>query len=334
MDVVAPAPATSDDPRFPQRCEIEPLEETRFLFVDAFQLKRIEAGEKPAERAVFRKQHGVAKGSLTVVDGCPAPWRVGLWSGGPYDAWMRWSSDAPPDTSDLKDNTLGFAIKLFGVVGRSLATDDPVCRTADLVFQNSDVFFVDDAREMCSISTDDAAFEATHLRSSEILREMAKRETSLLATTYHSGHPYALGKAIVKYRLVPEIPDGGVPGTSANYLADDLRSRLGSQSHAFVLQAQAFVDSSVTPVDRATCRWEEHHAPFVDVARLDIPAQDMDGEGQATYGEALAFAPWRTLHENRPLGSIADARRLAYPSSAALRRSLNGQSMREPEQPR
>jgi len=110
--------------------------------------------------------------------------------------------------------------------------------------------------------------------------------------------------------------------------------RLRSRAQAFVLQLQAFVDASVTPIDRATVRWEERHSPFIDVARINIPAQDIGSEGQAAYGEALAFAPWRTLHENRPLGSIADARRLAYPSSAALRRSLNGQPMREPEKPR
>jgi hypothetical protein len=35
---------------------------------------------------------------------------------------------------------------------------------------------------------------------------------------------------------------------------------------------------------------------FVTVARLDIPAQEIDQAGQAAYGEGLAFSPWRTLH--------------------------------------
>jgi hypothetical protein len=90
----------------------------------------------------------------------------------------------------------------------------------------------------------------------------------------------------------------------------------------------------VTPIDRATERWEEAVSPFRTVARLEIPAQDITQAGQAAYGESLAFSPWRTLRENRPIGSIADARRIAYPASAAVRRSLNGQSMDEPGQPR
>lgn len=298
----AGAPAPAADARTQPRCETEPLEETRFLFIDSFQLKRIERGEKPAERAVFRKRHGVAKGLMTVAAGCPAALRVGLWSGGPYDAWMRWSSDAPPDTPDLMDNTLGFAIKLFGVAGRTLAADDPLGRTADLVLQNSDVFFVDDAREMCAISRDGPAFEATHLRSKEILDEMAKREASLLAATYHSGHPYAIGDFIVKFRLVPQAPDPGAPGTSANYLAEDLRSRLLSHNRAFLLQAQAFIDQSVTPVDRASVRWEERHAPFASHGSV----RQRDRRRRCRPGEAPLDCAFRARRFHR-VGAVPSA---------------------------
>jgi len=44
----------------------------------------------------------------------------------------------------------------------------------------------------------------------------------------------------------------------------------------------------VTPIDRATERWEEAISSFVTVARLDLPAQDIDQAGQAAYGEGLA----------------------------------------------
>jgi hypothetical protein len=176
----AASPAAPKAATLPPLCHVEPIEETRYLFVDQFQLVRINNGEKPAERAVFRKQHGVAKAKVAVVPQCPADFRVGIWAGGPYDAWIRWSSDAPPDTPDQKNNTLGFAIKLFGVSGRTLAGDDPTSTTADLLFQNSDIFFVDNVRQMCAISNDFDGFTANHKRSAQILQEMAKQETSLL----------------------------------------------------------------------------------------------------------------------------------------------------------
>jgi|SRR5579859_751755 len=328
---------SSSNPARPPACHIEPIEQTRYLFVDEFQLVRIqEKGEKPAERAVFRKQHGVAKSKLSVLQTCPAAFRVGLWAGGPYICWMRWSSDTPPSKPDQDNATLGLAIKMFGVAGRTLATDDPLATNADLLFQNSDIFFVDNVHEMCAISADDRAFEAKHKRSSIILQEMMKTEASVLTAAFSSCLPYALGDAIVKYRLVaaPPTDPNGSPGSTPNYLAEDLKRRLQGGAAAYLLEAQSFVDQSVTPIDRATERWDETIAPFVPIARIDIDAQDIDAAGQAAYGESLAFSPWRTLHENRPLGSIADARRVAYPSSAAVRRSLNGQPMQEPKDPR
>jgi hypothetical protein len=332
-----PTPAAAPPSKVPPHSAIEAIEDIRASFIDKFQKKRIEDGEKPAERAVFRKQHGVAKGTLTVVDTCPAKFRLGLWAGGPYDVWMRWSSDVPPNVPDQRNNTLGFALKLFGVTGPTLATDNPLASTADLIFQNSDIFFVDNAREMAAISSEEEAnaFTAVHSRSLSILDEMAKEERSLVAARYSSTLPYALGESIVKYRLVTAQPvQTDAPGPSPNYLAEDLKKRLKDGAVSFVLEAQPFVDDSVTPIDRATERWSETISAFVTVARLDIPAQDIDQPGQAPYGEGLAFSPWRTLYDNRPLGSIADARRIAYPASAAVRRSLNGQSMQEPERPR
>jgi hypothetical protein len=328
----APPPA----PKLPPNCQIEPIEDIRTSFIDKFQKVRIAQGEKPAERAVFRKQHGVAKGKLSAVDTCPAKFRAGLWAGGPYDVWMRWSSDVPPSKPDQDNNTIGFALKLFGVTGPTLATDNPLATNADLIFQNSDIFFVDNAREMCAISSDDSdAFLAVHMRSNLVLKEMAKLEKSLVSVRYSSCLPYALGNNIVKYRLIAAEPVQDVePGASHNYLAEDIKRRLQAGAISFLLEAQSFVDDSVTPIDRATERWEEKISPFVTVARLDIPAQDIGAAGQAAYGEGLAFSPWRTLHENRPLGSIADARRISYPASAAVRRSLNGQSMQEPDRPR
>jgi hypothetical protein len=327
----------ASDDKTPPHSVIEPIEDIRASFIDHFQRVRIARGEKPAERAVFRKQHGVAKGTISVLGDCPAEFRVGLWAAGPYTAWMRWSSDAPPDTPDQKNSTLGFALKLFGVAGPTLATDCPLAATADLIFQNSDIFFVDNAQEMAAISSDveGPGFSALHLRSTLILKEMERVERSVLTARYSSTLPYALGTRIVKYRLIAETPfEADPPGASPNYLAADLRRRLAAAPASFLVEAQSFVDDSVTPIDRATVRWKETLSPFCTVARLEIPAQDIEQSGQAAYGEGLAFSPWRTLYENRPLGSIADARRIAYPASATVRRSLNGQSMQEPDKPR
>src|SRR4029077_15825629 len=148
----------------------------------------------------------------------------------------------------------------------------------DLLFQNSDIFFVDNVHDMCAISDDDSAFEAKHKRTSMILQEMMKAESSVLTATFSSTMPYARGDAIVKYRLVgaPPTDPNGAPGSTPNYLAEDLKRRLQAGPAPYLLEAQSLVDQSVTPIDRATVRWEETIAPFVTIARIDIAAQDVD----------------------------------------------------------
>ena len=170
----------------PPACHIEPIEQTRFLFVEVSRWCASKKAKSPLSAPVFRKQHGIAKAKLSVLAICPAELRVGLWARGPYVAWARWSSDAPPSTPDQENSTLGFAVKLFGVQGRTLATDDPLATNADLLFQNSDIFFVDNVHEMCAISDDDKAFEANHKRTSLILEEMKKQEFSVLHTARFS----------------------------------------------------------------------------------------------------------------------------------------------------
>ena len=205
------APPQSPKATRPPACSIESIEQTRYLFVDAFQLVRIEKGEKPTERAVFRKQHGIAKATLSVLATCPTEFRVGLWADGPYVAWVRWSSDTSPSTADQENSTLGFAVKLFHVRGRTLATDDPLAMNADLLFQNSDVFFVDNVQEMCAISDDDLAFEANHKRSSLILEEMKKQESSVLTALF--SNTGGLGWTINTNWCDGNCPSSGSVGT-------------------------------------------------------------------------------------------------------------------------
>ena len=48
-------PAPPPEPKSPPSCLIEPIEDIRTSFIDKFEKVRIARGEKPAERAVFRK---------------------------------------------------------------------------------------------------------------------------------------------------------------------------------------------------------------------------------------------------------------------------------------
>lgn len=319
-------------------CQVSFREETRRLFVDVVQRHFIASGERPAPRPVFRKLHGIAKGTLRIDSEIPERFRQGLLSYREFTAWVRFSSDTSPDTADAARSTLGIGIKLFGLRCETLDTDDPNAGTADLIMQNHDRFFVDTGADFCAFS--DAALHgaidvylAEHPETKVVLDEMTKNESSVLSATYWSVLPYACGpEAIVKYRLRPMASSGQpAPGTDPNFLKTDLTNRLSSNDAVFEFAIQPFSTDAETPVDAATRRWQ---TPFVPVGTLVIERQDVNRAGQESYGDNLSINPWRTPIANRPLGSIADSRRITYRSSAHVRRTTNGVPAVEPGRPR
>lgn len=329
-------PSPSPDP-----CGADFAEHTRYLFVDVAQAGAIAVGRRPARRAVFRKLHGVVHGRLELNPARPSWTRQGLFICDTFACWGRLSSDVRPDADDADNGTIGFALKLFGAPTPSLASIDPGAPTADLIFQNHDVFFVDTGEDMCrftdlSLAGRGDEWDAAHPETPRILAEMAKHETSLRSATFWSVLPYACGPdRAVKYRLKGEAPlPAPSVGADPNRLATDLARALAKGDATFAFDIQTAKPSVSLPVDRATVRWEEAVAPWTSLGRLVLPRQDVAAEGQATYGETLTFSPWRTPEANRPLGSIAQSRRLAYPSSAAQRHRVNGDPDAEPHAPR
>ncbi len=321
-------------------CDRDFAGHTRHMFVEEGQQHDIDTGARPARRAVFRKVHGIASGRLALDAGRPAWTRQGIFAADLYSCWLRFSSDVAPDASDAGNGTIGIGIKLFGVTGPTLAAIDSNAPTADLLLQNHDVFFVDTGQDMCAftlLATQGRAAEwyATHPETNRILTEMLKREDSLLTTMFWSTLPYACGSATVKYRLLPaQSGPSRAPDTDGNRLRNDLRVRLVESAADFPFELQRPREGVTLDTDRATVRWNESDAPFTRIGTLTIDRQDVTVEGQDAYGDNLAFSPWRVPEANRPLGTIAESRRVTYPASAALRQRVNGIPEAEPHAPR
>jgi hypothetical protein len=326
-------------------CDKDPIAGLKAMFVDVVQRGRMARGQCPVQRPVFLKAHGVARATLSILRDLPEGLRIGVFAEEKsFDAWVRFSSDTVPSQPDLK-TTVGFAIKLFGINGEKLLPDEPHAPTHDFILQNHDVFFVDDAREMCrftqaSLAGNDAVYKKEHPITQQILHEMEKEVQSVLTTSYWSVLPYRFGdKMHVKYKLAPIDPPEpgdaeGISTAGATYLHEDLKRRLSSCSASFRFLIQLQTDPETMPLDRATIRWDEKASPPVPIATLTIHRQDIDARGQANYGENLAFHPWNVLDEHAPVGSIAEARKIVYSASSHLRRDANGIPTGEPAEAR
>ena len=295
---------------------------------------------EPVGRAAFYKTHGCASATFTVDPDLPSDLRVGVFAGSSYDALVRFASDPSKDTSDLAGNTVGMAIKLFGIAGTKLLDGVTDADTHDFLLQNSDVFPVGTAKafmelEEIALSGDAAAYMGLHPEVARILAGMKKQEDSVLWASYNSTTPYRFGTSeggrFVKYLASvrrktggPAIPKGR---RDENYLGTDLARRLGKAGCTLDFFVQFHVDDASTPLDDISTPWDPRHSAPVRVASLRIPKQTID---DPTACDHLSFNPWHALPEHEPVGSINEARRVAYVLSADARRRMNGEPIAEP----
>ncbi|WP_179285024.1 hypothetical protein [Streptomyces sp. NBS 14/10] len=132
----------------------------------------------------------------------------------------------------------------------------------------------------------------------------------------------------VRYQLRPA--PGGTPAPppdrgDPDYLHRELTQRLFTGDISFELCVQRYLDERRTPVEDGSVEWRESDAPVIPVALLTVPRQDLDAaaaRSAARRVERLAFDPWHTTEEFRPLGNLNRARKAAYEASGAQRLGL------------
>ena len=321
-------------------CGNQATERLKEMFVDVGQRNRIAVGQKPAERPVFRKVHGVAHGWLEQARDIPEDLKIGVFAHERLRAWARFSSDTAPTLADLK-TTIGVGLKVFGVPGpKALGGAGD---TADFIMQNFPVFFVDDAKEMCEftyagvVEGDYPGYLKRYPKVAHILDAMQKVEGSVLTTTYWAILPFLAGEGLyVKYRLDPETAPENVPNDATDYLGQDFAARLRRAEYRFRFMAQRRTNPATMPLDKASVEWPEYESPFIRVATLVLPKQDVGARGQLEYGQSLAFNIFRVPPEQAPApqSSIATARKVVYAASADLRHNANGEPLRDSPEPR
>jgi len=305
------------------------------------------ASSRPALRGQHAKCHGTVEAEFTVADDLPRALRRGLFAQpGRYAAYVRFSASSAPPRTDARRDARGMAIKVLRVRGERL--DDKRRKgDQDLILVNHDVFFCRDAVDYAAFAT---ALEqappgalGSALRTTEfffppdprewrtrefanLLRVRFKRPGNPLLTRYWSQTPYALGPRAVKYSAVPRPTTASPARAPREYdsLLQAVGSELARRDAVFDFMVQLQADQRTMPVEDPTVPWSEADSPFLRVATIRIPAQDVLSQAARNFGEELRFSPWNSLAVHRPLGSVNRARRDVYAAGYALRRRMNG----------
>jgi hypothetical protein len=292
-------------------------------------------------RGFHAKVHACMRAELRLDPARPAETRYGIFADTApekYAAWLRLSNGQGVQKGDNERDVRGWALKVLDVPGKKLLADeesapqsDRDADTQDFNMTNRQASHVDDAVQFMNFA--DAAahgdlvwWALKHPISAGRLLGPTKPVPSLVTTRYWTGSPYRLGPNVVKVSASPCA--GVVAGTQGastddrDYLKKDLTARLKGNELCYDLSVQLRKHPSQEPIEKGSTVWDEGVDPFVKVAQIIVPQQDLGSEDAATdaqYCNDLSFSPWHGLPEHQPLGHMNRARKPVYAASAQHR---------------
>jgi hypothetical protein len=151
---------------------------------------------------------------------------------------------------------------------------------------------------------------------------------------------YRLGvdaeRIAIKFSAKPRIEKSPSVGARLATLLDpnlslkkNMQDVLSSREMRFDFLIQRYVDHR-TPVEDTLTEWEESVSPFIHVATIIVPVQDLSSASRGLLCENLSFNPWHCLPEHRPLGAVNRVRKTIYREISKYRHELNHAPLREP----
>lgn len=280
-------------------------------------------------RALHRKQHLGVEATLEIASDLPPHARHGLFAKpGQYRCYARFSNGAGRRQGDGAPDVRALAIKVLGVGGKKVIPGLEDATTQDFLHNHTPVSPFKTADEFVAFVL--AAAGGPLLLLPRFARKVGFGRAITLIRAILSGNqpfpsyagrrlygmlPIRFGPYAVRTALLPVGDPQPGRGRGEDALAEDLALRLKEGPLAWDLAAQFFVDEARTPIEDASVDWKESDAPFVRLARLELPRQDVTSEHGRQVSElveTLSFDPWHALVEHRPLGHLMRARNHAY----------------------
>jgi hypothetical protein len=164
------------------------------------------------------------------------------------------------------------------------------------------------------------------------------KPVNLLLSTYWTMGAVRHGDYVAKVRVAPvqSFADRVVqraldPTAAEQVFRPALVAELRERPYEFDVQVQLSTDLAQMPVEKTTVRWPESLSPYVTVAKLRLPQQDIGGEDNFEKMDKTSMTAWRVTEEHRPLGNIMRSRKEVYRQSSILRHQANKQERKEPQ---
>ena len=122
-------------------------------------------------------------------------------------------------------------------------------------------------------------------------------DSSPLDIKYWSTTPFQNEDKKVKYKIVPTSKKKSVLPNELtdDYLTTNVANHLKTENATFDFYIQEFKDETKTPIEDAGIEWKEEDSPFIKVAEIEIPIQEIDTEERFELAEQFSFSPANSL---------------------------------------
>ena len=299
---------------------------------------RAEAKNGVARRDAHPKAHGCVRAKFSVLDGLPKEMRVGIFKElRDYPAWIRYSNGSGKVQDDSVGDARGMAIKLMGIEGSESGTQDFVMINHPVFFVRNAADYIEFQKALSEGSPFKFFFPSLNpfnfrLHEFGIVNAIKGKEiANPLDIQYWSTTPYGFGDAAMKFSVRSCNATSQFDDTSSpNFLRENMWKQLDQGDACFDFMVQLRKRPSEMPIEDPIVAWSEKDSPFIPVAKVTIPRQEFASPKQEAYCENLAFTPWHTIPEHRPLGGINRVRKTVYDTISRVRHELNGEQRREP----
>ncbi len=290
--------------------------------------------DKETKRDAHPKTLGLLKANFIVLDDIPEELKVGVFKKPKtYKSWIRISNASGKVQSDEEKDFRGFAIKLLGLNEKSenkikeqdfLLLSNPTMPLGTVKLFRDAIYY--------SIKWHPIVLAGKFLFTGKlkVLKALntAKNDTSPLDISYWSTTPYMFEDKKVKYKIVPisKIKSSLPDELTENYLTKNMEEHLKKDVASFDFYVQEFKNEEETPIEDAGVKWK---TPFVKIAKIEIPVQNINTKERFEFAEDLFFSPANSLKEHRPIGGINRARVEIYDSLSKYRHEKNNRTFIE-----
>ena len=94
---------------------------------------------------------------------------------------------------------------------------------------------------------------------------------------------------------------------------------------------QLYHSAKTTPIENASIEWKEKNSPFIKIAGITIPPQQMNTKERFLLAEKFSYSPAHSLVEHQPIGGLNRARIIVYRLLSEFRHQRDSTTLLEPK---